>query len=469
MPYQATSGDVPRRYERTLQARGHWFEPSCAHQVRLYVDLDGRLSGNHSGNHPCTLWAWERVPRAGAPSSSITRVRPAPTAGITGIAGGRWRGVLSKGFGPDGRRRRYKVSGRTKQDVIEALKKKSEELDAGLSTSRSYTVQAAAQDWLEHGLPGRSERTRQVYRDALAPLLAKIGKRPLRDLTAGDIEAGLRSLTGNLSSRSLQIAHNSLRRAIRYAEANGKVSRNVAGLIDTPKGRAGRRRRAFTLAQAAALIVAARSRPVLELHGGLKDPRRPASLMHAYIVVSLMAGMRPEEARAIGWEQDVRLDGNPPSIAVLRADRAGGDTKTPKSRRALKLAQMAVGALREWQADQAPEREAAGSRWQDTGLVFTTATGTPLAARPIRKMFQDVCERAGLGRDWAPRDLRHTFVSLLSDDGMAIEKIARLVGHASSHITETVYRQELRPVLQDGAEVMDRLFGTVSVGLAEKR
>jgi site-specific recombinase XerD len=126
-------------------------------------------------------------------------------------------------------------------------------------------------------------------------------------------------------------------------------------------------------------------------------------------------------------------------------------------------------ALREWQGDQAAEREAAGSRWQDTGTVFTTATGTPLGARHIRKMFQDVCQRAGLGRDWAPRDLRHTFVSLLSDDGMAIEKIARLAGHASSHVTETVYRQELRPVLQEGAEVMDRLFGTVSSGLAEKR
>ena len=195
---------------------------------------------------------------------------------------------------------------------------------------------------------------------------------------------------------------------------------------------------------------------------GLKDPRRPASLMHAYIVVSLMAGVRPEEARAIGWEEDVDLDGNPPSVAVLRADRAGGDTKTPRSRRALKLAQMAVGALREWQVDQAAEREAAGSHWQDTGRVFTTATGTPLGARHIRKMFQDVCERAGFGRDWAPRDLRHTFVSLLSDDGMAIEKIARLAGHASSHVTETVYRQELRPVLQEGAEVMDRIFRSVN-------
>jgi hypothetical protein len=99
--------------------------------------------------------------------------------------------------------------------------------------------------------------------------------------------------------------------------------------------------------------------------------------MHACIVVSLMAGVRPEDTRVIGWEQDVDLDGNPPSVAVLRADQAGGDTKTPRSRRALKLAQMAAGTLREGQADQAAEREAAGSHWQDTGKVFTMATETP--------------------------------------------------------------------------------------------
>jgi hypothetical protein len=84
--------------------------------------------------------------------------------------------------------------------------------------------------------------------------------------------------------------------------------------------------------------------------------------MYACIVVSLMAGVRPEEARAIGWEQDVDLDGDLPPVAVLRADRAGGDTKTARSRRALKLAQMAARALREWQVDQAAEREAAGSQ-----------------------------------------------------------------------------------------------------------
>ena len=89
------------------------------------------------------------------------------------------------------------------------------------------------------------------------------------------------------------------------------------------------------------------------------------------------AGLRPDGTWAIGSEEDVDLDGTPPSVAVLRAERAGGDTKTPRSRRALKLAQVAAGALRERQTDQAAERGAARSHWQDTGRVLTTATGTP--------------------------------------------------------------------------------------------
>jgi len=44
----------------------------------------------------------------------------------------------------------------TTQDVIEALKKMSEEIDAGLSTSRPCKVEAAAHDWLEHGMPVRA-------------------------------------------------------------------------------------------------------------------------------------------------------------------------------------------------------------------------------------------------------------------------------------------------------------------------
>jgi hypothetical protein len=52
-----------------------------------------------------------------------------------------------------------------------------------------------------------------------------------------------------------------------------------------------------------------------------------------------------------------------------------------------------------------------------------------------------------------------TLVSLLSDDGVPLEQISRLVGHSGTTVTELVYRKQIRPVVDDGATVMDRIFG----------
>jgi integrase len=122
------------------------------------------------------------------------------------------------------------------------------------------------------------------------------------------------------------------------------------------------------------------------------------------------------------------------------------------------LPAAAVQALRAWAGSQAGERLAAGEAWQDTGLVFTSHLGAALDAGNVRKMFKRVCAEAGTGDGWTPRELRTTFVSLLSHRGVSIEEIARLAGHDSTRTTEIVYRRELRPVITTGAEIMDELF-----------
>jgi len=119
---------------------------------------------------------------------------------------------------------------------------------------------------------------------------------------------------------------------------------------------------------------------------------------------------------------------------------------------------MAVDMLREHQERQAAARRRAGVLWQDNGLVFTTALGTQLDAADVRRSLRTICRRAGIGEEWTPRELRHTFVSLLSDNEMAIEEISRLMGHSSSNVTETIYRHQIRPVITIGAEAMDRIF-----------
>ena len=60
--------------------------------------------------------------------------------------------------------------------------------------------------------------------------------------------------------------------------------------------------------------------------------------------------------------------------------------------------------------------------------------------------------------EWTPRELRHSFVSLLSDAGAPVEEIFPLVGHSGTSVTDLVYRHRIRPVIQTGATAMDRLF-----------
>ena len=72
------------------------------------------------------------------------------------------------------------MSGRNKTDVEAKLGAIRDELDQGVSTSASYTVRKCAEDWLAHGLDGRSDRTLKLYADGIEPLLAIIGNVPLR-------------------------------------------------------------------------------------------------------------------------------------------------------------------------------------------------------------------------------------------------------------------------------------------------
>jgi integrase len=82
-----------------------------------------------------------------------------------------------------------------------------------------------------------------------------------------------------------------------------------------------------------------------------------------------------------------------------------------------------------------------------------------VADQPVSVGSRAVAKDAGLvSTKWTPRELRHSFVSLLSSSGVPIEDISRLVGHVSTSVTEKVYRHELRPMMTRGATAMDGIF-----------
>jgi integrase len=307
-------------------------------------------------------------------------------------------------------------------------------------------VRQAVEDWLTYGLGRQGSATVKKYRifcgKHVIPLL---GARKLRDLTTREVDAWLVELSKSLSTATLQRVHGCLNRSVRRAMARDLVKRNVVELADVPAGRAGRKSKSLTPEQVDGVLMLT-----------------VTDRLHTYIVLSLLTGARTEELRALEW-QHVHLEwvGDvPPHVEVWRSVREGGDTKTEKSRRTIALPERCIEALRKHRALQAAERLAAGERWQETGLVFTTAVGTKMDAANVRRDFRRALRLVpGLNpKEWTPRELRHSFVSVLSDAGVPVEDISQLVGHSGTTVTELVYRHQLRPVIQTGAKVMDRLF-----------
>jgi hypothetical protein len=62
-------------------------------------------------------------------------------------------------------------------------------------------------------------------------------------------------------------------------------------------------------------------------------------------------------------------------------------------------------------------RQVEAGVWFETGYVPCTGSGLPLDAADERRSFRAVCGKAGLEGSWTPRQLRPSFVSLMSDAG----------------------------------------------------
>ncbi|MGH4008621.1 MAG: site-specific integrase [Pseudonocardiaceae bacterium] len=354
-------------------------------------------------------------------------------------------GAISLGFDAKGKRQRVKRKGKTKAQVKDKLREVVDNLEAGVRVEAKYTVTDAVNDFLNKGLKGKSKATIDNYRSlATHHLIPQIGATKLQQLTADHLDEWMDDRAEELSTRSLRLIHQILERALRQAQARDKIRRNVASLITVPEGREGHPSKAMTLDQAIRLL------ETLEAETDLR--------LAAYVVLSLLAGIRTEEARALTWTE---VDLQAGTVAVYRSVRTTGDTKTRKSRRVLKLPTKAIHALRTHHTYQAAQRREAADTWHDHDLVFCREDGTPLDRWQVRREFQKITQTAGLGADWTPRELRHSFVSILSNNGnVRIEDISDLMGHSGTSVTETVYRHEIRPALTKGATAMNKILKT---------
>lgn len=126
----------------------------------------------------------------------------------------------------------------------------------------------------------------------------------------------------------------------------------------------------------------------------------------------------------------------------LQRTRTGGlthlPTKTRASERRIALPTECIQSLKKHKEQREKERDAAGSAWRDSGLVFTTPTGRPLGPANLIRRFLSFLGRAGL-RHIRFHDLRHSTATLLLEQGVDLIVIKELLGHAHIGVAASVY------------------------------
>jgi integrase len=167
------------------------------------------------------------------------------------------------------------------------------------------------------------------------------------------------------------------------------------------------------------------------------------------VLYSLMlsTGLRRGEALGLKWQDyDTKLG----VIAIRRQLKLEGgklitsDTKTSRSRRSVNLPSQIVVQLESHRQQQGLTATAFPPEWTPTDYIFTSLVGGGLDPRNLNRDFHEVCERAGLGH-WHPHKLRHSAASLILAQGVKLQVVSEVLGHASIRMIADVYGHILAP------------------------
>ena len=275
-------------------------------------------------------------------------------------------------------------------------------------------------------------------RDHLIPGLGQV---PLTKLTPQHVARWFHVLgTNGASARTIRYARAVLRAALNQALRWELVSRNAAALTDPPKYRARE-------------IQPLSVRQTLERSGGDAAARKRVGAERRRLL-----GKRHETTdRAARRRLTTALDEIRQQSKAVQSTLHVSEPKTARSRRTITLPSLVSDALRAHRTRQLEDRLAAGGRWIDSGMVFTSTVGTLMEPRTMQRKFKAILRTAELP-NIRYHDLRHTAATLLLAQGVDPRTIMETLGHSQISMTLNTYAHVVPALRRVAAEKMDAIL-----------
>ena len=366
---------------------------------------------------------------------------------------GRWAGAVSLGYG-----KRKTVYGRTAEETREKLDQIKSNLKLGITLAPERTTVAEVCGlWLDAKRETVRPKTYESYSGLLRKhVLPNIGRLRLSNLTPGQLERFYVERLAIVSPKTTRNLHIVLRQMLDWAVRRDLVARNPARLVSkdelprVPKYQV----TVFSPQQARDLIDASKG-----------------TESEALITLAISIGARVGELIGISWDKFTFSEDSYGNVTGgrVRIDRAlqyvDGeprffDPKTEAGRRTIELPTVSIPSLLRQREKQREDAKRARKGWRNEfNLVFTTETGHPLNRNMVlRRYLRPLLAKSDLPERTRFHDLRHACASLLLAQGTPIPVVSKMLGHANSSVTMSVYSHALPNSQTVAATNMDKLL-----------
>lgn len=124
----------------------------------------------------------------------------------------------------------------------------------------------------------------------------------------------------------------------------------------------------------------------------------------------------------------------------------------------MSIPKFALPYLRRHRARQRREQLALGEAWEDHGLVFASAIGTPIEPRNVTRRWETLRERADLG-GLRLHDLRHGCATFMHAAGVPARTIMEVLGHSEIGVTMNTYTHVVPELRREAADALDEMLG----------
>ena len=192
--------------------------------------------------------------------------------------------------------------------------------------------------------------------------------------------------------------------------------------------------------------------------------------LYPIVVLTICTGMRKGEIMALKWKdinfeaKELKVTGN--LCRVKGEQTIGGkykyknvimEPKTPKSHRKIPLSDYALEALKIQKERQMELKNRYGNLYNDQDFVFTEPDGGIIKQRQFMDRYHDFLKKYSI-TDVRFHDLRHTFASLLLENGESPKVIQEILGHTTITTTLDIYTHITEEKKIETVQSLERLF-----------